>query len=111
MYKYVTTQKVLLVLLHLILLLNISKNLANLQQINKGSHGKPSSKIIVKVSGQWISLLYQLLALKNTARTHQGIGCETLIRSEKSPETIVENTVLESKPILGGLYHRYKKVA
>ena len=44
-------------------------------------------------------------------RTHQGLNCQTPILSEKPPETKVEDTKLVSKPILGGLYHSYKKVA
>ncbi|MDQ2085526.1 integrase core domain-containing protein [Herbivorax sp. ANBcel31] len=44
-------------------------------------------------------------------RTHQGLNCQTPILSDKPPETKVEDTKLVSKPILGGLYHSYKKVA
>ncbi|MDQ2088226.1 integrase core domain-containing protein, partial [Herbivorax sp. ANBcel31] len=44
-------------------------------------------------------------------RAHQGLNCQTPILSEKPPETKVEDTKLVSKPILGGLYHSYKKVA
>lgn len=44
-------------------------------------------------------------------RTHQGINCQTPIQSIKPPETLIKNTNLVSKPILGGLYHSYKKVA
>jgi len=47
----------------------------------------------------------------NTARTHQGIGCETPIVSDKPIKTKASDTVLESESILGGLYHRYKKAA
>jgi putative transposase len=47
----------------------------------------------------------------NTARTHQGINCQTPILSAEPVKTVVVNTVLESQPILNGLYHRYKKVA
>lgn len=47
----------------------------------------------------------------NLVRTHQGIGCSTPILSDKPPETMVSETNLVSEPILGGLYHRYKKVA
>jgi len=45
----------------------------------------------------------------NTARTHQGIGCQTPIVSDKPIKTKASDTVLESESILGGLYHRYKK--
>jgi putative transposase len=44
-------------------------------------------------------------------RTHQGLNCQTPILSDKPPETKVEDSKLVSKPILGGLYHSYKKVA
>jgi transposase InsO family protein len=44
-------------------------------------------------------------------RTHQGINCQTPIQSIKPTETFIENTHLVSKPILGGLYNDYKKVA
>lgn len=45
----------------------------------------------------------------NPARTHQGINCRTPILAEKPPETSIADTVLESEPILGGLYHTYRK--
>ena len=47
----------------------------------------------------------------NPARTHQEIGCRTPILSNKPPTTTVLETNLVSKPILGGLYHSYKKIA
>jgi putative transposase len=47
----------------------------------------------------------------NTDRTHQGINCETPIQKQKPLETKVAETVLYSEPILGSLYHNYKKVA
>lgn len=47
----------------------------------------------------------------NTVRTHQGINCQTPILPEKPPETTVEDTVLVSEPILGGLYHSYRKAS
>ena len=47
----------------------------------------------------------------NPVRTHQGIGCSTTILSAKPPTTMVSETRLVSEPILGGLYHSYKKVA
>lgn len=47
----------------------------------------------------------------NLARTHQGINCETPIVSDKPFKTVVEETILESTPVLNGLYHTYKKVA
>lgn len=47
----------------------------------------------------------------NTERTHQGIACKTPVLKEKPVETKVCNTVLNSKPLLGGLYRSYHKVA
>ena len=47
----------------------------------------------------------------NTVRTHQGIHCQTPIMSEILPETLADKSVLISEPILGGLYHSYKKIA
>jgi putative transposase len=47
----------------------------------------------------------------NTARTHQGINCQTPILSAEPVKTVVADTVLTGEPILNGLYHRYKKVA
>jgi putative transposase len=47
----------------------------------------------------------------HTERTHQGIGCQTPIQGEKRLGTLVKDTVLEATPILGGLYHSYKKAA
>jgi len=47
----------------------------------------------------------------NTVRTHQSLNCHTPILSDKPPETSIADTTLVSKPILGGLYHSYRKVA
>jgi len=47
----------------------------------------------------------------NTHRTHQGIDCKTPIPLPKYPPTTIENTILETTPVLGGLYHTYKKAA
>ncbi len=47
----------------------------------------------------------------NPARTHQGINGQTPILSDKPVETVAAETVLDGEPILGGLYHRYYKVA
>jgi len=44
-------------------------------------------------------------------RTHQGLNCQTPLPSAKPPNTLVKNTRLVSSPILGGLYHSYKKIA
>jgi transposase InsO family protein len=61
--------------------------------------------------------LYRLLSeyindYYNTNRTHQGINCQTPVMPDaKPPLTTMENTKLLAKPVLGGLYHTYKKVA
>jgi transposase InsO family protein len=47
----------------------------------------------------------------NAVRTHQGIGCQTPIEKDAPPQTSVADTVLTSKPILGGLYSNYSKAA
>ncbi len=47
----------------------------------------------------------------HTERTHQGINCQTPIPGEKRLETSAKDIVLNPTPILGGLYHSYKKVA
>jgi transposase InsO family protein len=47
----------------------------------------------------------------NTHRTHQGINCKTPIPLPQYPPTTISNTKLESTPVLGGLYHTYRKVA
>ena len=44
-------------------------------------------------------------------RTHQGINCETPVLSNRPPQTTAADTVLVSEPILGGLYHKYRKTA
>lgn len=47
----------------------------------------------------------------NPHRTHQGIDCKTPIPSREYLPTAITNTELKATPILGGLYHTYKKVA
>jgi len=47
----------------------------------------------------------------NPARTHQGINHQTPILVDESAKIVVVEAVLESSPILNGLYHQYKKVA
>ncbi|MHB8963582.1 MAG: integrase core domain-containing protein [Saccharofermentanales bacterium] len=47
----------------------------------------------------------------HTERTHQGINCQTPISVNKRPGTLSKDTVLDPTPILGGLYHSYKKAA
>ena len=46
----------------------------------------------------------------HVARRHQGLGGQTPIPQEKSPE-IAGPSKLISIPILGGLHHRYVRVA
>ncbi|TCX51734.1 MULTISPECIES: integrase core domain-containing protein [unclassified Dehalobacter] len=47
----------------------------------------------------------------NPSRTHQGIECQTPIPSIEWPVSTVADTILVSDPVLGGLYHNYKKRA
>jgi len=47
----------------------------------------------------------------NPVRTHQGIGRQPPILSEKPIETTIDKMVLTSEPILGGFYHNYQKAA
>jgi len=47
----------------------------------------------------------------HTEMTHQGIGCQTPISGDIREKTLSKDTILESTPILGGLYHSYKKAA
>ena len=47
----------------------------------------------------------------NTHRTHQGIGGTTPIPSPEYPPTTMAETKLKARPVLGGLYHTYEKVA
>jgi transposase InsO family protein len=56
-------------------------------------------------------LLSEYIKYHNTERTHQGIKSETPVISGKPIETKAKDTILKSKPILGGLYHSYKKCA
>lgn len=64
-----------------------------------------NEKHLERLLGEYIGKYY------NPARTHQGINRQTPILSEKLVRTVSAETVLESEPILNGLYHRYKKVA
>jgi hypothetical protein len=45
----------------------------------------------------------------NNVRTHQTLNGETPVKSKPPPKTAIKDTVLISKPILGGLYHSYEK--
>jgi len=47
----------------------------------------------------------------NPHRTHQGINCETPDKTKSMPITFIKNTKINGKPILGGLYTTYDKVA
>jgi putative transposase len=47
----------------------------------------------------------------NPVRTHQGINRQSPVFSGKPPETSIADTVLVSEPILGGLYHSYRKAS
>jgi putative transposase len=47
----------------------------------------------------------------NTNRTHQGINCKTPIPHEKYSSITLKDTVLEPTPVLGGLYHTYKRAS
>jgi putative transposase len=47
----------------------------------------------------------------NPSRTHQGIGRQTPLSSVKPGETPIGKTSLISEPVLGGLYHNYRKAA
>jgi len=47
----------------------------------------------------------------HTERTHQGIGCQTPIPGVQRTGILSKDIVLEPTPILGGLYHSYKKTA
>lgn len=47
----------------------------------------------------------------HTERTHQGIGCQTPISGDIREKTLSKDIVLDPTPILGGLYHSYKKAA
>lgn len=47
----------------------------------------------------------------NPFRTHQGIDRQTPIPFKKPSNTSIAESVLTSEPILGGLYHRYRKIA
>ncbi|HBF36091.1 MAG TPA: integrase, partial [Firmicutes bacterium] len=47
----------------------------------------------------------------NPHRTHQGIGRQTPLPSVRPAETSIGKTTLISEPVLGGLYHNYRKIA
>jgi len=47
----------------------------------------------------------------NPSRTHQGINRQTPKISEKPGKTTITKTSLVPDPVLGGLYHNYRKAA
>lgn len=47
----------------------------------------------------------------NTNRTHQGINCQTPIRTPKHTAVDANSLKLKTTPVLNGLYHTYKRVA
>jgi len=56
-------------------------------------------------------LLAEYVKYYNNVRTHQALGGETPVESPRPPLTLVKDTKLKAKPILGGLYHEYQKAA
>ena len=56
-------------------------------------------------------LLKEYIKYYNCHRTHQGIGCQTPILSDKTETTLSKDTKLNATPVLGGLYHSYQKIA
>ena len=55
--------------------------------------------------GEYIKQYY------NPSRTHQGIGRQTPVISDKPKKTTIAETSFISEPVLGGLYHNYRKAA
>ena len=47
----------------------------------------------------------------NPARTHQGIDRQTPLPPERAPTPAAITTPVQAKPILGGLYHTYRRAA
>jgi len=56
-------------------------------------------------------LLTEYVYYYNHVRTHQALDGETPVQTAPLPKTLTRDTVLEARPILGGLYHEYRKVA
>jgi len=44
-------------------------------------------------------------------RTHQALDGKTPVKSAPSHFSLIKDTRLKAKPILGGLYHDYEKAA
>ena len=57
------------------------------------------------------NLLSEYMGYYNNVRTHQTLGGETPVKTVKPPPSKIKDTILISKPILGGLYHDYQKAA
>jgi len=56
------------------------------------------------------SLLKEYVDYYNHVRTHQSLNGETPVKSNvPPPRTSINDTILHSKPILGGLYHSDEK--
>jgi len=57
-----------------------------------------------------VVLLNEYMDYYNHTRTHQGLGGETpVLPNVPHKITMAKDTVLEGKPVLGGLYHKYEK--
>ena len=56
-------------------------------------------------------MLKEYVKYYNLHRTHQGIGCQTPVLSQKTEATFAKNTRLKATPVLGGFYHSYSKIA
>ncbi|MDR2712843.1 MAG: integrase core domain-containing protein [Clostridiales bacterium] len=56
-------------------------------------------------------LLAEYVNYYNNVRTHQTLGGQMPIVSDPPPPSKIKATELSAKPILGGLYHNYEKVA
>jgi len=56
-------------------------------------------------------LLAEYVGYYNNVRTHQTLDGETPVKRAHPPKTAITDTTLSAKPILGGLYHDYRKVA
>jgi transposase InsO family protein len=64
-----------------------------------------NEKHLQRLLGEFINGYY------NPRRTHQGIGWQTPIGSKETGRASIEDVTLISEPILGGLYHNYRKAA